>query len=220
MTGFWSDPSHFASLSPWSSGSTDRKACVFGADRDGRIAEAWRERREDEIAAKHLEIGVGGKAMRLPQRSQRLDNEIVGDERTARDAEHGCIRDAKALGGNRRTEIDLVTHDNIRRPLAADTDDRRCSFAGDATSERHPNRASLALQIDRDERTTLIRGQQARTARPKGCKPLLLDRRDHPFLPRKRNDMTGPRSRPSDRRERQKVPRSPRKREQDPHPII
>ena len=62
-----------------------------GRRRDGGIAEARRERRQDEIPVEHVEIGVGREAVRFPQSSQRLENEADRDERTTPDAKHGGI---------------------------------------------------------------------------------------------------------------------------------
>ncbi len=145
---------------------------------------------------------------------------LVGTNVAARDAEHGRVRHAEALGGDGGAEVDLVSHDDVGRPGATDRDERVGSLARDAAGERRPDRARLTLGVDGEQRQALLRRQQAGSAGGECREPGRLDRRDHPLLTRERDDVTGPLGRAGNRDERQEVTRAAGEGEQNPHRVI
>ena len=168
----------------------------------------------------HREVRVGWQLVCVPQRAQRLEHEAGWDERAARDAEHGRIRDAEALGSDCGTEVDLVAHDHLGQPLTTERDDLLGSLARDAARERCPDRPRFAILIDGEQRQTLLRGEQAGSAGGERLETRRLDRRDHSHLTCERDDMAGPLGGAGDRNERQKVAGAAGKGEQDPHCLI
>ena len=102
------------------------------------------------------------------------------------------------------------------------TDRYECigSLARDAACERGPDRARLPLGVKGEQRQALLRGEQTGAAGGECREPRRLDRRDHPFLPRERDDVTGPLGREGNRSERQEVTGAAGEGEQNPHRVI
>ena len=168
----------------------------------------------------HLEARVRRQPVHFPERAQRLEDEARGYERTAGDAEHGCVDDAETLGCDSGAEVDLVANDDVRRPFATERDDRLGPLARDATRERRPDGARLAILVDGEQRQTLLGGEQAGSAGGERRETRRLDRLGHPLLTRERNDVTCPLGSAGDRSERQEVAGAAGEGEQDPHRVI
>jgi hypothetical protein len=124
-------------------------------------------------------------------------------------------REARGVPRRRRRRSPPVADDDVRLPLVTEDEDGTGAFAIACGSLRDPSRAILLLGIGQQQRLPHAGSKQTGPSGIEGREGFFLDRGHHCGLAGNGHNVTSDLSGASDRNHRQKVPRPPRKREQD-----